>query len=746
MIIALALKGIGQGRSRFLCAVAGIAIATGAYLFTSSLVTTNAAQSRSRAASLLASLPLEDGRVAALTLDHRPGGRVMQGPPMRAVVQATTSVSGDGALVTRALFRQRRLEPPAVGETLKLVGRNGTYTLRIAGVLDWETPVRGVPNVFVSPAAAAKIGEEWRGFAVPTPEDLAPLMKGDEERRMDYATPLLNIAALLTALALLVNTLLLSVESNRRALAVLRTVGLTRLGTVGVVTAESLVASAAGWALGTLLGAAALAVYVACDRAAFPAGVAFDCPRIAVTLAVLAAVAFAAVLFALAPALRVRPMDAAAAVPRRRRRGMAVAFALGFAAFVAVEVWGASLMRGFVPSPEWPDAIVSLLPSGVSSYDVEKLRDIDGVARISELVPRQLFLSEKMDLSRVKAAAQRMRRPVEGRQEAAPSRAPAGPNALFLAAEWLPDFVFVEGDRAEAAAAVFGTDAVVITRMMSAALGLHRGDRLIVVRRGRGGEEELAFPIAGVVELNWHMVTSRGLVRGLNRMPPMTVGPVFCSLDTMGIVDPRTYMTEPAMSAPMTHLWVEYRPEFLARHGAFRAGRLVEEAVNERLGRPQDCTVRLHARDEIADGTLAHGTDVIGEAARVPFVFLAILAIGFVAMLVSEAESRRREFALLRAVGATGAQLAAGLVREALKTAFVGVLAGLPLGAAAGWFTSLSTAAVWPGMPHWFVVPWPVILAGGFGAVVFALFFAVPTALWLVRRDRRRPARGRKRR
>ena len=78
-------------------------------------------------------------------------------------------------------------------------------------------------------------------------------------------------------------------------------------------------------------------------------------------------VAFVAVLFALRPALTVRPLDVLDARPHRRRRGMAIAFGCGFAAFVAVEVWGASLMRAFVPSPEWPDAIVSLLPGGAKA-------------------------------------------------------------------------------------------------------------------------------------------------------------------------------------------------------------------------------------------------------------------------------------------------------------------------------------------------------------------------------------------
>jgi len=372
-------------------------------------------------------------------------------------------------------------------------------------------------------------------------------------------------------------------------------------------------------------------------------------------------------------------------------------------------------MRGFVPSPEWPDAIVSLLPSGASSFDIEKLRSIKGVRRISELYPLQLlFPGENASPPSEKG----------GR-----GRYPA--NALFLAAEWLPEFKFVEGSHAECARAVSEGGACVISLMMSNARGLHKGDSLSVMvggGRGRRGEET-QLPIAGVVDVNWHMVTSRGLVRGLNGAPPMTDGPVFVSLDTIESLDAR-----PAPMVRMTHLWVDYEPGFFSSNGVFQAGRIVEREIAKALGDPPELTVRLHARDEIADGTLAHGTDVIGQAARVPFVFLAILSIGFVAMLVAEADARRRELSVLRTVGATRMQLAARLAAGALKTAVAGIAFGLPVGAAVGWGFAVKTASIWKGMPHYFVVPWALVFEGACFAVVFALAFAVPTALSLVRR------------
>ena len=237
------------------------------------------------------------------------------------------------------------------------------------------------------------------------------------------------------------------------------------------------------------------------------------------------------------------------------------------------------------------DDIVSILPKGVSAFDIEKLRAIPGVKRISELMPLQLDLypEEPMEV------------PGAGCPAARPSR-----NALFLAAEWLPQFKFIEGTREEATNAIFRTDACVITETMSRARKLHKGDKFCVAMGGRKPKTPVELPIVGVVDLDWNMETSCGLVRGHNRAPVMTDGPVFVSFDTLESLDSR-----PATMVKMTHLWVEYEPEFLKEKGVFAAGREVERAIAHALGlNPGDpdtpSKVRLHARDE-----LAHRADIV---------------------------------------------------------------------------------------------------------------------------------------
>ena len=719
-------------RARHACAVAGVAIAVGTVVFMSSLVATNDRQAIVVAERLLKAVPVErTASVARMTVDIRPDGRVLQGPPVMAFVATDGGLdrlAADECVVTKALFAQRRLKVPAVGETLKFVGRRGTYEFRIAGFRDWERPVRGYPNVFVPKAATAAVAEEWSDWTGLTAEELAPGFTSEAGRNFDRSKALLLWAAALTALCLLLNSLFLSVEAKRRDIAVLRMLGLTRGGVVKGVVGEAVLLTAVGLAVGVAAGLGLLFVYVGCDAETFPMGVAVAWRNLAVVAAVAPVVAAVASVLALRSALAVRPLEAVSKrMPRKRHFGMLVAFACGFGAFVAVEVWGASLMSAFVPSKELPDAIVSILPGGVSSFDIEKLQGkIEGVRRIHELAPLQVNFDPLEEMAqRGKFAGGR--------------RGKAYRNALLLGSDWLPALKFVAGDYESATNAIFSGDACVVTEMMARARGLKLGDSL---RLDAGHGLKVALKIVGIVDCNWHMVTSRALVRGLNRMPPNTDGPAFVSFDTVEACDPR-----PAPMVNMTHVWLDYEPDFLAAHGAFEAGRLVEKAVVEALGGAYRMdedeqifgnAVRLHSRDEVADGTLAHGNDIIGSMARVPFIFIAVISLGFIAMLVASTDGRRREFAVLRAVGATRLQLAAELAKEALKTALGGIALGLPGGALVGWlFTSGTRAAManW-GIPPNFAVPGLVVAEGALGAVVFALAIAIPAALVIVRRPR----------
>jgi hypothetical protein len=781
MIFELVLKSLAKGKARFFCAVLGIAAAAGSVVFAFSLTATNDAQAPAIAKRLTApwsawkvegmrmmamrggeskkveqkKRDVKRGKVSssdltlslvAMTIDYRPGGKVLQGPPMRAVITPAANQNpyvnarlvgawpnedakeNEVVLAYSTIKRFGKGALPKLGEMLKFVGEKGTMIAKIVGYLDYEKLPIGFPGVFVNKRAFDLLDKETHGKLhlwkempkggiedIQTSASIAPQFKSDAGRNMDRAKPLMLWAAALTALCLLVNSILLSLESRRKELALLRVIGLNRSGIIKLILVESLFASFVGAILGIIVALCSLKVYVLSDMGMFPMGMAVSIKALVSVLCGTLVVAILALLLTSAKALALRPLDIAD-VPMsasKRRIGMAIAFACGFGAFVSVEVWGSSLMTPFIPSPEWPDAIVSLLPGGASSFDIEKLRKLEGVKRIAELQAMQFnFLPE------------------EPLKQRTPSARPQFRNALVLASEWLPDFRFVSADRETALKAMREDGACVITEMMARARKLKVGDELSIGVRGI----KTPLKISGIVDLNWHLVTSRGLLRGMNRMPVNTDGPVFVTFDTLESIDPR-----PAPMVRMTHLWLDYEKDFLSKYGVFPAGRKVEALIRDALGNPPDFTVRLHARDEIADGTLAHGANLIGSMARVPFIFLAVLSIGFIALLVASADASKKEFRMLRAVGASRGQLVWRLFLEALRPASWGVVTGLPGGALVGWlFTSGTRAAMsnW-GLPPSFVVPWGIIGAGALGAFAFTVIVALPSAWYCVERSKK---------
>ncbi len=106
-----------------------------------------------------------------------------------------------------------------------------------------------------------------------------------------------------------------------------------------------------------------------------------------------------------------------------------------------------------------------------------------------------------------------------------------------------------------------------------------------------------------------------------------------------------------------------------------------------------------------------------------PALLAAVLAAGAIGALgltlVASVRQRRRQFALLKALGFTQRQLAASVAWQSSVAAVVGVLAGVPIGIALGrWLWTLFADGI-SAVPHP-TVPIPAIAAVALGAVVFA--------------------------
>ena len=439
-----------------------------------------------------------------------------------------------------------------------------------------------------------------------------------------------------------------------------------------------------------------------------------------------------------------------------RAMGAVLSISLGLVSFVAIHTWGGTLMSGFVPSPEWPDAIVSLLPGGLTGAQAKAVCDAvakgrgDAPAAASRAVPLEAFV---MPLDEAF---------VESRPKGFPSSPlqilGADPDALFGAGGLAP-MRFVEGDAASAAKALADGPACVIPAMLSRLAKLHKGDEIVL-----GDGTRLA--VAGVVELNWHMVTSRSLVRqrfapvgpmrelakarkagGPGAMPPGMMGgggrgpggpggpgakpgPGVGKVIPCGVaITSETTARELSLEDDSVHfLWCSFS-DTLRAGDPLQATLRLDDALRAAVAETPDgdralrgCSVQVHHRDEIADGTLAHGGDIIGTMARLPFWSLLVTCTGIAALLVASARAGKRETDVMRAVGLTRGQLARLYLGEALLVIACTLVLSLASGLLVGWCFTGVTRAQWnAGLPVQFIVPWAKIAQGFLFA--FALSF-----------------------
>lgn len=445
-----------------------------------------------------------------------------------------------------------------------------------------------------------------------------------------------------------------------------------------------------------------------------------------------------------------------------RTAGMVVTLAVGLGSYAAIHIWGGSMMSPFIPSHEFPDVIVSLLPNGVPKDAADKVAKLEGVdrGRCLSLEAAQFFLTDALTAQVVRVSG----------------KAPVSPNVLLLGADPqvafggehpLAPFRFLAGERHAAAEALAKDGACVITRMFARETGLGVGDALEIVKqrpmRGRGmrggvrgggpgsmgggrgggpggmgggqgfgpggrGAPTEPLRIVGVVDLNWHLVTSRAMLRGRNNMPGGTMGPVFVSEETARRLSGNADTT--------CFLWLNLSEKY-RKMGALPAGQLLEAEIRKAIEVDDANTVRVHHRDEIEDGTIAHGAQLIGDMARAPFWSLLVLSTGIVTLLIASFQASAKEIAVMRAVGMTRSQLGRMLLGEALTVGLCGIALSLVSGFCIGWtFTGWTRAwMMFGGLPVSLSIPWLVILQGVGFAFALCVAMAVPPIVWLVRKQ-----------
>jgi hypothetical protein len=180
-------------------------------------------------------------------------------------------------------------------------------------------------------------------------------------------------------------------------------------------------------------------------------------------------------------------------------------------------------------------------------------------------------------------------------------------------------------------------------------------------------------------------------------------------------------------------LWLNLSPELRAMNG-LKASVLLDAQIRAAVKPDGSSAIRVHHRDEISDGTLAHGNDILGAMARIPFWSLAVTTTGIVVLLLASVRCSKHEFEMMRAIGMTRSQLARLLFGEALLVTLAALLLSLLSGILIGWsFTGLSRWLMSAGLDVKLIVPWATIGKGVLFAVSLCVILSALPLAKLVR-------------
>jgi len=396
-----------------------------------------------------------------------------------------------------------------------------------------------------------------------------------------------------------------------------------------------------------------------------------------------------------------------------RTVGAAVSMAVGLGLYIAVQVWGYTMLDAFIPGPWAPDAVLSFLPDGLAPARAAAVANLPGVdpARCVPIVVEQPRLLEDLTHSAERASVTRQDNVVIVGLD--PARALGGTRPLFR-------FEWVAGSPETAVAAMQKGHACVVPDHFLRETGLQVGDAFSLVPPDNPGHP-VSYAIAGVVRLpGWHWQTKQ---TGFRTRTHRAAALVFADYPSVAADFNLT---------SVKHVWLSYAapdadPQSIAAGAqAFYRDVLGRDVA---LGRnPDDAPhVQIMPAETIRQMTRASAKRWLWVIGQIPLVALGISCIGVLNVLLASVRARRWDFGVLRAIGFTRGALVRAILAEGLLIGAVAGLLSLGFGIIAGWCGCgiAQYASFFGGLNPALAVPGGPVLRGLLALAVLMLFTAV---------------------
>jgi putative ABC transport system permease protein len=388
-----------------------------------------------------------------------------------------------------------------------------------------------------------------------------------------------------------------------------------------------------------------------------------------------------------------------------RTVGTAMALTIGLGLFVAIQVWGYTMLDAFVPGPWAPDALITFKPNGLPPKQAATVAEFDGVdpEHCLPIVVEQPRLLEDLTHSAKRATVTRQDNVVIVGID--PTRAFRGPHPL-LEMEW------VEGSPNDAIPLLEQGRACIVPGHFLHETGLRVGDAFALVPP-ENHEQPVYYTIAGAVRLpGWHWQTKP---TGFRSRTHRAAALVFADYTAVA----RDFDLRNA-----THVWLDFDEtqtdsERLAAQAQALYSALQGCKATIGPNRDNQPYIRVMPVEWIRCIVRSHAKQWIWAMSRLPLIMLLITCVGVLNAMLASVRARRWDLGVLRAIGLTRWTLVRMVVAEGLLVGMTACILSTCFGIIAGWCgTGISQyTSFFGGLHPALIIPWQPV-SGGLLAVL----------------------------
>lgn len=394
-----------------------------------------------------------------------------------------------------------------------------------------------------------------------------------------------------------------------------------------------------------------------------------------------------------------------------RTSATAIALTVGLGLYIGIQVWGHSMLSGFLPGTWAPDALIGFRPGGIPKEQAAKVADLDGVVKALPIIVEQPRLKEDLTRSAERATVVRQDSIV---------LVGIDPALAFGGSSPLIRFDWVKGSAEEATRLLASGRGCIVPDHFLREARLSVGDSFELVPPERP-EQAVRYTIAGSAHMpGWHWQTKP---TGMRTRTHRAAALVFAAYDRVA---------EDFAFQAASHVWID-QDETLTSPGQLT--RQAQALYQEALGIPvavdaapnDDPYVVVKTIADIRTTVHGHATAWLWVMSRLPLVVLVITSLGVVNALLASVQSRRWEMGILRSIGFTRSTLVRLVIAEGLLIGVIAGITSLAFGILAGWCGAGISRYVsfFGGMDLSLVIPWREVAAGIAAVHILAALAAI---------------------